>query len=229
MITTIEAPTPATYHEQLPDLARLQKESQSMLQAFHTEVQISLPRIPTLPSELDIDGNTPGGFSAALAESTVTKTFDELKGLVGKPKKKNWNNLNDKRKQVQASLERYQKTKKSYDVRVMSAVAAAIVALRNLPEKKNPIIHGIMDGTKVGFSGILATVSELLISCTSSSRKTRIFKSVRLWRLSTLSRIYPRFQSLPRSTRQKRLSRTFARLSAPTKALLRSLGRTRRS
>ncbi|KIO27459.1 hypothetical protein M407DRAFT_23275 [Tulasnella calospora MUT 4182] len=148
LITTIEAPHPSTYHEQLQDLARLQKESQSMLQAFHTEVQVSAPRIPTLPSELDIEGTDKNRFSASLAEETVTKTFEELKGLVGKPKKKNWNNINDKRKQVQTSLERYQKTKKSYDVRVMSAVAAAIVALRNLPEKKNPIIHGIMDGTK---------------------------------------------------------------------------------
>ncbi|KAG8941651.1 TATA-binding protein-associated factor mot1, partial [Tulasnella sp. 408] len=148
LITTIEAPPPSTYHEQLQDLARLQKESQSMLQAFHSEVQVSTPRIPTLPVELDIEGGDKKKFSASTAEEAVTKTFEELKGLVGKPKKKTWNNLNDKKKQVQTSLERYQKTKKSYDVRVMSAVAAAIVALRNLPEKKNPIIHGIMDGTK---------------------------------------------------------------------------------
>ncbi|KAG9012882.1 TATA-binding protein-associated factor mot1 [Tulasnella sp. 427] len=148
LIKAIESPPPATYHEQFHDLAKLQKDCQSLVNAFHTEVQVSMPRIPTLPVELDFDGGDKTRFSAALAEETVTKKFDELKALVGKPKRKNWNNLNEKRKQLQVSLERYQKTKKSYDVRVMSAVAAAIVGLRNLPEKKNPIIHGIMDGTK---------------------------------------------------------------------------------
>lgn len=148
LVDRITAPAPPTYHEMLPDLNRIAQECRNLLGAF-LEGKVPKDKVPSLPNDLDINGDNDQAFSIATAEKTIQETFVALRSLLPKGRRKDNAQFEDKRVKIMAMVERYKDVKKVYDIRVMAAVAAATVALRTLPDKKNPIVHGIMDGTKV--------------------------------------------------------------------------------
>ncbi|KAG8900146.1 TATA-binding protein-associated factor mot1, partial [Tulasnella sp. 403] len=149
LIGFIESTPPlAAYHEMLTELGRISQDCRNMLISFNTDLKVNPSKIPSLPTELDVAGDDPSKFSLATAEKAVSEIFVSLKSSLGKTKRNTLLVVEDRRAKILAAIERYKATRKVYDMRVTASVAAAIVALRKLPEKKNPVIHGIMDGTK---------------------------------------------------------------------------------
>jgi len=149
LLTFIESTPPPSYHEMASDLTRLLTESRNLLSAFSTEMKVPHSKVPTLPSTIDLTGDNPGGFSLSTAAETAGATFDKLKSGLGRAKKRELGLLEERRQKVLHGINRYNEIKKLHDVRVMAASAAAVVALRTLPDKLNPVIHGVMNGTKV--------------------------------------------------------------------------------
>lgn len=146
----IEEDLTAPYHELLAELGRLSTECRDLLNAFLTEAKVPPAKIPVVPTELDMAGNDPKKFSVAWAEQVVGPLYNPLRAAVKQvTRKKEIAGLEDKKGKIVTGIERYQQMKKTFDTRVTAAVAAAIVALRALPEKKNTVIRGVMDGTKV--------------------------------------------------------------------------------
>ena len=150
---------PAAYHEMAFTLARIHGECSNLLQSFGYECKVPWTNIPTLGTEIDLTGLKPGCFSLASAESAVGDVFSKLKDSLGKTKKRELSIINEKRKTVVASIERYKEVKAQHDIRVSAAFAAAFVALQSTPDKVSPIVKGVMNGIKVT---MLALIIELL-------------------------------------------------------------------
>ncbi|KAG9004846.1 TATA-binding protein-associated factor mot1 [Tulasnella sp. JGI-2019a] len=160
----IEVDLSAPYHELLPELGRLSTDCKDLLAAFAADAKIPLSKIPSVPTELDVTGGDPSRFSVAAAQQVVGPLFDRLKVLVKQPtKKKEIIMLEERRSKIVAGIERYEASKKAFDTRVTAGCAAAIVALRALPEKKNTVIRGVMDGTKYEVNADLQERSALAV------------------------------------------------------------------
>ncbi len=149
LIDAIGTPPLVTYHEMLPDLGRICQECRNLLLLFSSDSKVPVGEVPDLPTDLDIEGKERNKFSLDMAERTVSETYISLRMYLGKARRKDVTAIEERRVRIVTSIERYKQIKKNYDVRVASGVASAVVALRKLPEKKNPVIHGVMDGTKV--------------------------------------------------------------------------------
>lgn len=143
--THIEQDVVPPYHELLHELGRLSADCKELLAAFPS------PKTPTsIPAELDVTGTDTSKFSVATARQVIGPLYTTLRGnLKAVLRKKDVTTLEDRRAKIAAGIERYDAAKKIYDTRVTAGYAAAIVALRALPDKKNTVIRGVMDGTKV--------------------------------------------------------------------------------
>ncbi|TFY68331.1 hypothetical protein EVG20_g3602 [Dentipellis fragilis] len=139
---------PAAYHEMAYTLARIHGECNNLLHSFGYDCKIPWENIPTLGTEIDLTGAKSGCFSLATAETTVGEVYKKLKESLGKTKKKELNNMADKRLIVLTSIERYKEVKAQHDIRVSASFAAAFVALKSTPDKVSPIVKGVMNGIK---------------------------------------------------------------------------------
>ncbi|KAG8931790.1 TATA-binding protein-associated factor mot1 [Tulasnella sp. 418] len=151
LIAFIESNHTAIFHEQIPELQRLNNDCRTLLQTFATETKAVPPNQADrtqIPTALDLDGNDPDAFSIDVAKAAVTEKFDFIKSHLGRSKRKEVAAAEEKRQKIQVAIQRYEAARKVGSLRVSACAAAAIVALRVRPEKLNPLIHGIMDGTK---------------------------------------------------------------------------------
>ncbi|KAG8861908.1 TATA-binding protein-associated factor mot1 [Tulasnella sp. 330] len=147
--THIEVDLTAPYHELLHELGRLSTDCKDLLAAFTSDAKIPTSKIPGVPTELDVTGSDPTKFSVTTAHQVVGPVFNGLRGSVKQQtRKKEVASLEDRKAKIVAGIEKYETMKKAFDTRVTAGCAAAIVALRALPEKKNTVIRGVMDGTK---------------------------------------------------------------------------------
>ncbi|KAE8194770.1 hypothetical protein A4X06_0g5314 [Tilletia controversa] len=149
LIAILEAPAPPTYAEMEVALSRLQRESQSLYSAFHTEARVARDKIPTLPTHVDALGQRTDAFTLDTARYVVGPGYEALLKLVGsKSKKANAEALETRRRRVIASLGFYQSRKERSDVQVFAGVASALVALRVMPAKLNPVVRSMMNSVK---------------------------------------------------------------------------------
>lgn len=141
---------PAAYHEMAFSLARIHGECYNLLQSFSTDCKLPFTAIPSLGSEIDITGEKEGCFTIDVGKKAVGPMFDNLKGMLGRTKKRELGIISDKRLKVVSSIDHYLEVKVQHDIRVSAACAAAFVAFKTTPDKVSPIVKGVMNSIKVG-------------------------------------------------------------------------------
>lgn len=140
---------PAAYHEMAFALARIHVDSVSLLHSFATDCKLPISSIPFLGTEIDITGINPDRFTIETAQEAIGPRYNQLKGMLGRTKKRELAVIEEKRTVVSASIDRYLEVKNQHEIRVAAAFAAAFVALRSTPDKVSPVVKGIMNGIKV--------------------------------------------------------------------------------
>ena len=151
MLAFLDGQTPEFYHEMAYNLSRLLQDCTSLLLGFATECKISISKVPKLGSIIDITGKgeNPDAFTIERARHAVDEHFTKLKGLLGRTKKKEVAILEDRRRNIVATIAQYESTKNRHDIRVSAAFAAAVVALRVQMPKLTPIIKSLTAGVRV--------------------------------------------------------------------------------
>ncbi|PWN25714.1 hypothetical protein BDZ90DRAFT_233723 [Jaminaea rosea] len=149
LLAIIEGPPPPTWSEMAVQLSRIQLDCQSLYKAFMSEGKVSKAKIPELPTGVDPTGERKDAFTAETAERVVTRDYEALLGAVGpKIRKTATPVLEDRRRKIIASIGFYRDAKDKQDTQVMAAVSAAVISLKTLPAKLNPLIRSIMNSVK---------------------------------------------------------------------------------
>lgn len=173
----LQSDPPVAYHEMSIHLSRIHGDCGALLQSFAFDCKIPQTMIPVLSPNIDINGTAEGGFNITVAERVVGPIFTELKTTLGRSKKKEVINLQDKRLRIESSIKHYNEVKVQHDVRVSAAFACAYVALKHSPNKVSPIVKGIMNGIKA------------CIFSTNTSSPANAFLPIRAKRTSTCKHV----------------------------------------
>ncbi|CAG8553691.1 13638_t:CDS:10, partial [Dentiscutata heterogama] len=190
MISILESEPPKFYSELIPILRRIRGECQALLNTFVSVGKIDSAIIPALPSHvlgevIQSDVLFPL-FSIETAEEISTTTFNNLlaqvTGVGGKSTQARTDErqaLNDRQRRVVSSIGCYESTKQENDIVVFAAIAGAVVALRTLPPKLNPVVRSIMNSIKteknIGLQQrSAATLASLVELCASEDGSTRV-------------------------------------------------------
>ncbi|KAF8321727.1 hypothetical protein DL93DRAFT_2209827, partial [Clavulina sp. PMI_390] len=144
----LAADPPVSYYEMFLNLTSICNACRNALEAFQRDGKVSATKIPELPHTVDTDPSSPTAFTITMAHSLVDGVFPDLLKSLPKRKKSQLQALEEKVKGVQQSLDQYKLMKDQHDARVASAVAGALIALRELPAKLNPVIRSVMNGVK---------------------------------------------------------------------------------
>lgn len=157
MITILEAVPPNFYSELVSILRRIRGECQAMLNTFVSVGKVNSNVIPSLPTHVlgeiaQPDNSTPL-FSIETAAEYSSNVFNNLLSYVSVKNRKSSNDdvqsqLQDRQRRVVSSIGYYEASKQKSDVIVFAAIAGAVVALRVLPSKLNPVIRSIMNSIK---------------------------------------------------------------------------------
>lgn len=165
--TYLQADPPPSYYEMYLNLSHISSSCRALLDMFQRDAKIPSTRIPALPTTIDTNGTIEGAFSIAMARDIVGSIFDELRSQVPRTKRKELPAIDAKQCEIVASISQYGEIKEQHDARVSAAVAGALIALREMPPKLNPVIRSVMNGVKVGYaidSSILCALKPSLIS-----------------------------------------------------------------
>ncbi|CAG8585707.1 17161_t:CDS:10, partial [Cetraspora pellucida] len=190
MISMLESEPPKFYSELISILRRIRGECQALLNTFVSVGKIDSAVIPTLPSHvlgevIQSDVSFPL-FSIEIAVELSAATFNNLlaqvTGIDGKStqaRSDERQSLNDRKRRVMSSIGYYESTKHKNDVVVFAAIAGAVVALRALPPKLNPVVRSIMNSIKTEENLGLqqrsaATLASLVELCASEDGSTRV-------------------------------------------------------
>ncbi|WFD43446.1 TATA-binding protein-associated factor mot1 [Malassezia psittaci] len=142
LTSLLDATMPATYAEMNVMLTRMQHDCQTLLNMFVRDGRLSKGKVPKLPMSSD-------GFTLENANLVVHTIYSQLEAnLSPKVRESASKPLQDQRRKILTGLERYQTTKETEDILVLSAVATAVIAWKVLPEKLNPVIRNIMNSVK---------------------------------------------------------------------------------
>ncbi|CAG8530565.1 8145_t:CDS:10 [Ambispora leptoticha] len=181
LISSLESEPPAYYVELLPILRRIRGECQALLNSFVSDAKISLDLIPSLPTNvLGEPGNADNSyFCVETAVHIVSDTFDQLSANIHKNRKSIIEALDDRKRRVLSSIGFYESSKQKLDTNVYAAISGAIVALRVLPPKLNPVIRSIMNSIKTEENCELqersaATLASLVALCSSDKNSGRV-------------------------------------------------------
>lgn len=146
----LEGQVPTAYYEMLLILSQAYGECQGLLSAFVTDGKIPQSVIPVLPTSLDPTSPPAELFTVDVAGQVAGSTFDALVKRLGKaPAKTALPMLKERQMKIVSSIGYYMAMKDKHDRQVSAAVAGAVIALRVLPGKLNPVIRSIMNGVKV--------------------------------------------------------------------------------
>ncbi|RIB21561.1 hypothetical protein C2G38_2134285 [Gigaspora rosea] len=190
MISILESDPPKFYSELIPILRRIRGECQALLNTFVSVGKIDSAVIPALPSHvigevIQSDALFPL-FSIETAVELSATTFNNLLALVtgagGKSTQTRTDErqaLNDRQHRVVSSIGYYESTKQKNDVVVFAAIAGAVVSLRALPSKLNPVVRSVMNSIKTEENLGLqqrsaATLASLVELCASEDGSTRV-------------------------------------------------------
>jgi TATA-binding protein-associated factor len=147
--TYLQSDPPPTYYEMYLNLSQISNQCRNLLNSFISNGRVPMNKVSPLPPVVDHNGTIEGAFTLSMAKDVVGATFESLKSLVPKSKKKELPGLEEKRREVATSIEKYGEVKEQHDARVAAAIAGALIALRELPPKLNPVIRSVMNGVKV--------------------------------------------------------------------------------
>lgn len=146
----LEGRIPPSYYEMLLFLGQIYTECQTLLAAFVTDAGINPELIPVLPPSLVPTEPPVDVFGIETASHVAGPVFDALVANVGKKTLKTaLPGLREKQMRVVSSINFYLSMKERHDRQVLAAVASAVISLRTLPAKLNPVIRSIMNGIKV--------------------------------------------------------------------------------
>lgn len=131
-------------------LGQIYTECQTLLNAFVTEGKVNPEIIPALPPSLVPLDPPVDIFGIETASHIAGPVFDALVANVSKKTLKVVHpSLKEKQMRVVGSIGFYLSMKDRHDRQVQAAVAGAVISLRTLPAKLNPVIRSIMNGVKV--------------------------------------------------------------------------------
>lgn len=145
----LQTDPPSSYYEMFALLSRIANDCRALFAQFASDGKVPHTKIPELPANVDAFGREQGGFTLSTANDAVYTSFEALKAHVPKSRKKEIPALETKRQKIIFSIQQYQGTKEQHDSRVAAAVAGALIALRSMPSKLNPVIRSVMNGVKV--------------------------------------------------------------------------------
>jgi TATA-binding protein-associated factor len=150
LIVMLEGQTPPTYYEMLLVLSQAFTDCHALLATFVTDAKIPQTDLPSIPSSLDPAAVPADLFTVDVAGSIAGDTFEKLAAKLTRPaQKKLLPLLREKQMKIISSIGFYMSLKEKYDRQVSAALAAAVIALRTMPAKLNPVIRSIMNGVKV--------------------------------------------------------------------------------
>lgn len=149
LLDLINAPPPSTWSEMTLRLTRMQSDCTALLRAFQNEGKVPKAKIPTLPTYVDPLGHDRSAFTVESAQRVVTSDFNLLSSAVGpRVRQTALPLLEDRRHKIIAAVAFYRDAKDKQDTQVYAAISAALIALKTLPSKLNPIIRSIMNSVK---------------------------------------------------------------------------------
>lgn len=151
LIAILEGKIPSSYYEMLLVLGRIYTECQALLNFFVTDGKVSPDLIPTLPPSLVPTEPPVEVFTVETAGEIARTAFDALLAkITRKTMTPNLSGLlRERQMRIVSAIGFYMAMKEKHDRQVSAAVAAAVIALRTMPAKLNPVIRSIMNGVKV--------------------------------------------------------------------------------
>ncbi|KAG9295858.1 hypothetical protein G9A89_006597 [Geosiphon pyriformis] len=181
LIFMLDSDPPIFYSELVPILRRIRGECHALLNSFVSDAKVRPDSIPSLPTHVlgEIVSGETSFFSVEMAGQIAADTFDQLSTHINRNRKSVMESLQDRKRRVIASISYYDSTKQKADINVAAAIAGAVVALRVLPPKLNPVIRSIMNSIKSEENIELqqrsaATLASLVALCSSDQTTVRV-------------------------------------------------------
>ena len=149
LISVLETPAPPTYAEMTVMMLRIQAECQGLYNSFQRDAKVPKAKIPALPTTVDPLGMMVDAFTIDTAKHVAQSGFETLLSQAGsKAKKAALPLLEDRQRKLIAAIGFYQANKERQDTQVFASIAGAVISLKVLPSKLNPVIRSIMNSVK---------------------------------------------------------------------------------
>lgn len=155
----LSAEPPTSYYEMYLNLSVINNNCRGLLDALQRDGKVPPAKLPALPTTIDTNGTIEGAFSIDMAKEIVFKVFEDLRALIPKGRRRELPALEAKQQEIGISIAQYSEIKEQHDARVSAAVAGALIALREMPVKLNPVIRSVMNGVKVSFDYLFSETS----------------------------------------------------------------------
>ncbi|EOR00991.1 hypothetical protein E3P92_00420 [Wallemia ichthyophaga] len=140
--------TPTTYSEMGLMLSQIRNECQIVYSSLINDGKLKKDSLPSIPNEIDPTGTIEGAFSLSIADHLMGVDYDNAIHNISSRRKNTVGMIDDRKKKTMSTIQFYKTRKDRYDTQVYAAVAAAVVALKELPAKLNPVIRSIMNSIK---------------------------------------------------------------------------------
>ena len=170
ILTALESDAATIYSETSEYLSQIHTLCFQVLSIYKNKGQVPAERIP----DISVSNQD---FTLDRASSVVGgKEFDALNTLLTEKGRAAAQSLLDElRQRIQIQIARTEALKEAQDVQVYSAIAGAVVAIRVLPAKMNPLIRSAMNGLKFEVNEDLQaraarTIAILIDLCSSPDR-----------------------------------------------------------
>ncbi|KAJ3027148.1 UNVERIFIED_CONTAM: btaf1 RNA polymerase II, B-TFIID transcription factor-associated, 170kDa [Siphonaria sp. JEL0065] len=164
-LVTADSGSQQMFNEQLPPLGRLRMECQALINAFGEYNATGCPPLPNLPftdtTMYPPDPTNPFGttFTYQVAERLLNEVVPQLYTLV-KPRPGGsvvdpHVFINDRKTRVQIAMEKYLSETTKWETQSHASASSAVVQLRVLPGKLNPIVRSLMGSIKSEISELI--------------------------------------------------------------------------
>ncbi|KAI5202704.1 hypothetical protein AUEXF2481DRAFT_4463 [Aureobasidium subglaciale EXF-2481] len=146
----VEEDRPIWYSDLTSYLQIVRAQCQSLLNTFREKAHVPPSKLPTIA--VVVQGEPEAGksaFSLADGERIAVQDFEKLRKTLSPAQRVTATEmLSSAKADVDSVIVEANSVKKQRDVRIKSAAAAAIVALKEIPKKPQATIKGLMDSVK---------------------------------------------------------------------------------
>ena len=149
LISLLMGDTPSTYAEMGILLTQIRNECQIVYSSLINDGKLKKDVLPSIPVEVDPTGSVEGAFSLSVADKLMGSDYDAAVNQINNRKKNAVSMIDDRQRKAVTTIQLYKTRKERFDTQVYSAIAAAIIALGELPQKLNPLIRSTMNSIKV--------------------------------------------------------------------------------
>lgn len=152
MLETLTAPESLPYFRELvPILKSVRTSCLQLFDVFLTKAKLPPSKIPLLPVIVQGEaGCGPGAFGIESAEKLIDETYPKLvKSLSATYRISANQGLEDSKHRIFVALSEAKIVCTQRATSILSAYAAAVLALGGVPKKLNPIIRSLMDSIKL--------------------------------------------------------------------------------